>query len=238
MSKPLIGLVPSSWDGENRRYVMGSTYMHWVARMGGMPVMLHYTDDPEYMEEIVPRLDGVLFTGGPDLSSVYYGEEPTPAQGGIVPQRDAMEKALFECAVIRHKKPTLGICKGMQLLNVFFGGDLYQDIAQQYPGKHMLHRQGSKGNVATHTAAVIPGSPLHNVTGKDEIKINTFHHQAVRKLADGLEVMATAPDGIIEAYWKPDYPFLWATQFHPEMFDEDFELSRQIFKTFIDACKK
>jgi putative glutamine amidotransferase len=237
MEKPLIGLVPSSWDGSRHRFMISEGYMRWVARAGGLPVMLHYEEDPGAVAAMAARLDGVVFTGGPDIAPSYYGELPTPGLGGIVPQRDRAEDVLFRAAVTQRGLPALGICKGMQVLNVFLGGSLYQDIGADYPGKAMLHDQGSEGDVATHTAAVTPGTPLHALLG-DTIRINSYHHQAVKTLAPGLRVMATAPDGIIEAYDAPDRPFLWGVQFHPELLAADNIISAKIFGAFVAACAK
>ena len=236
MSKPIIGLV-ALWRERKEFYSMHPGYMDWVERAGGIPVMLPYLEDMESWEAAVGTLDGILFTGGPDLSPKYYGEDPIDACEEPMPRRDEAERKLFEIGVMKHEKPVLGICKGCHILNVMMGGSLYQDIHSQYPDKSVNHIQHQKTSKPSHSTDIVSESPLHLALGRSTTMVNTLHHQAIKKLASGLKVMATAPDGIIEAFYG-ERGFLWGIQWHPEMFPSEHEDSKRIFAAFINACKK
>ena len=132
--------------------------------------------------------------------------------------------------------PILGICRGIQILNVHFGGTLYQDIPAQYdtPVNHSMEKPYHR---TCHDCAVLPGTPLQTLLGVDRIQVNSHHHQAVKDLAPGFQVMGRCSDGIVEAMWKPDARFLWAVQWHPEKIWDMEESSAKLFEAFITACK-
>ena len=134
------------------------------------------------------------------------------------------------------KKPLLGICRGIQILNVYFGGTLFQDLPSQHP--HGIdHHMTPPYDRAVHTVSLVPGTPLQTVLKKDELGVNSYHHQAIRRLAPRLEVMAIAEDGIIESVYLPDYRFVWGMQWHPELNFQKDASSRRIFGAFASACK-
>jgi len=237
MKKPLILIPPTDHEfGPSGHFMVMQSYMDWVTQAGGIPVMLHHVDDAGYYAEAVQHADGVLFPGGPDLDPGHWGELPIPQSGRINPTRDRTERLLFEAASAA-ALPMLGICRGMQVLNAFLGGSLYQDIDSQF-GQNVGHSQGCAGDIATHDITLVEGTPLCEISGSGTVRVNTFHHQAVRKLAPGLIAMAHAEDGMIEAYCSADHPFLWGTQFHPEKMAADNGLSRGIFGAFLAACRR
>ena len=129
----------------------------------------------------------------------------------------------------------LAICRGLQLTNVALGGSLYQDIPTEYK-TDILHRQTAPAGESTHTASVVTGTPLDTLIGKKSMTVNTFHHQAIKKLGKGLEIMASADDGIIEAVYHSDHPYLRAYQWHPEKLYDTDDNNRRIFDDFIEAC--
>lgn len=231
MNRPIIALTPMI-DSKQGRWYMKPEYMRAVLRAGGVPVMMPRVDGDEELRAIAETMDGFLFTGGPDLDPVLYGQEKIPECGAIVPKRDATELKLMRLAV-ELDKPVLGICRGLQVLNVALGGALYQDIPTQAPSE--LHHQVTEKPHAriTHHITVSPEFPFGSLPLTHGV--NSRHHQAIRDLAPGLEVRARATDGIIEAVWMPGKRHVRAVQWHPENFDN--ELSRVIFEDFVEAAK-
>lgn len=230
MKKPLIALIPQV-EVESRWWI-GPDYMNSVSRAGGIPVLLPVTDKDEALEEIARRFDGFLFTGGPDVEPAFYGQKKEDFCGDICPERDNMEMKLFRL-VFDLGKPILGICRGIQLMNVALGGTLYQDIPTQVPSE-VPHRVLEKPQGReTHEIFVEPECPFGNLPLC--LKVNSRHHQAIERLAPGLAVRARAADGIIEAVYMPDRPNVRAVQWHPENFCN--ELSGEIFREFMASVR-
>lgn len=232
---PLIGLIPL-WDEHKNSYWMLPGYMNGVLRAGGVPVMLPLTDAEAVLSQLAEQCDGFLFTGGQDVDPALYGEEKQQVCGACCSARDAMESRLLKM-VLEADKPVLGICRGIQFLNVELGGSLYQDIPTGVETKEE-HRQKPPYDMPSHRVFLESGSPLAELLGREEIEVNSCHHQAVKRVADGLTVMAKAPDGLAEAVWMPEKSFVWAVQWHPEFFDGKDESSNRIFAAFVEAARK
>ena len=224
--RPLIGLV-SSRDGE--KMMMAQRYMDAVWYAGGLPVVLAYTTDPEKLAEYAQIFDGFLFSGGVDVNPVKYREEKQFDSVEIDTVRDEFEEALFR-AIYPTGKPILGICRGIQSINVWMGGTLYQHLDG--------HRQDQPADQTTHEILIKEGSMLHALCGKTSVMVNTFHHQAIKTPAPALTVDALSPDGYIEAVHDEGHRFLFAIQSHPEFYyskaGDDHSLA--IFKAFVAAC--
>ncbi len=234
MKKPLIGLT-TLIDKEQGSYWMLPLYTESVAKSGGVPVILPPFSDAEEAASAVGALDGLLFTGGDDIAPSYYGEEKHPAIGKISAERDLSEFLLMKEAAAA-KKPVFCICRGFQLLNVFFGGTLYQDLPSQYDTV-IRHSQEMPYDEPVHGVFIPEGSPLFRIAGALEFRVNSRHHQAVKEVGEGLSVMAVSEDGLVESAFAPGYPFLMGVQWHPEhMFEKD-EISRKLFAAFIGACE-
>ena len=203
-------------------YVMQISYLNYYH-------MMSYKD----AERIVETFDGFLFTGGQDVSPSLYGTED--ATGTIVssPERDKEETLLLQKA-LEADKPVLGICRGLQFINVFLGGTLWQDLPSQHPSG-IVHRQGKPYGVPTHQVSI--SGELQSLLGKDILDVNTLHHQAVKDLGNGLTPMAVAPDGLIEAFQMLDKRFVWAVQWHPEYLFKTDKDSLAIFSCFVEHCK-
>ncbi len=247
--KPLIGLttyfVKDSYIGTKRirgisRQDMSMSSMDYslsVNKAGGIPIDIPVINDEVYIEELADRLDGFVFSGGPDIHPYYYGQSLKKGHGLIVPERDEFEFKLFE-KVLERNKPILGICRGLQLINIYFGGTIYHDI-YKCTSTELEHipRLIPKYSYS-HKVTLETKSKLYEAFGKKVIDINSFHHQAIDRLGKGLKKTAWAEDGIIEAIEHINKFFLVAVQWHPEMMHEVYEEQLNIFKLFIKYTKE
>ena len=232
---PLIALTPS-WNDEKRQMCLGPDYIDAVQRAGGAPVLLSFTDSEALADEMLSRMDGVLFTGGGDVNPACYGEEMLPCCGAPADNRDQLETLLLRCA-LRRGMPILGICRGIQFINAALRGTLWQDLPSQHPSD-IEHHMNPPYDAFGHNVSLVPGTPLASLfSGQTEIAVNSYHHQAVREPAAGLEVMAVAPDGVIEALYRPASHFLWAVQWHPEFLYKVDPRSQTIFDAFVGSCR-
>ncbi|MCB7512471.1 gamma-glutamyl-gamma-aminobutyrate hydrolase family protein [bacterium 210917-SL.2.15] len=230
MKKRMIGLVPLV-DAERESYWMLPGYMNGIEQAGGIPVMLPLTADPDTLQQLADTLDGFLLTGGQDVSPVFYQAQTVAHCEACCAERDAMEQALFGIAWAQDK-PILGICCGIQLINILLGGMLYQDLPTKHPSP-VQHRQAPPYTDPCHTVGLVEGSPLHWLLRQEVLPVNSCHHQAVNTLASELSPMAVSEDGLIGAVYAPGRRFLWAVQWHPEFFDPTDWLSRAIFSYFL-----
>ncbi len=233
MKKPIIAVTPSYGDST---VVIGRRYMDPIQKIGGVPILLNLSYDEDVMLHYAEIADGFLFTGGDDVAPWEYGETVHEGFGDFSLERDKLEIPLAK-RVLELGKPIMGICRGIQTLNVAFGGTLYQDIPIEF-SKKMVHRQQPPYNVPSHTVDIFEDSLLFDIVKEKTIETNSMHHQSIKNVADGWKVCAKAPDGTIEAIELPNYSFALGLQWHPEhLFDTD-EKSRLIFKRFIDSCVK
>ena len=237
MSIPIIGVTPL-WDEERDSLWMLPGYMDGIECAGGLPIMLPLSSDEVIIKQLCRTVDGLLFTGGPDVFPGLYRQDVSAFCGPVCKMRDDMELALFSEAVINMNKPALGICRGIQLFNVALGGTLYQDLPSQLKGKISInHRQNPPDNVPSHTVMINSGSPLHTLGITESIEVNSSHHQGIRELSPELESMAFAEDGLIEAVYMPGRKFVWAVQWHPERTLYE-QYSRMLFDGFVGACHR
>ena len=215
---PIIGVTPR-WDAERKSVWMLPDYLEGIKAAGGLPIVLPLEMADEDTDRIVEICDGFLLTGGQDV--------------GTCPERDKLETLLLSKA-LPSDKPILGICRGLQFINVFLGGTLWQDLPSQHPSE-IVHRQGKPYDAPTHK--ILLEGELRTLLGKEHIEVNTLHHQAAKDLGGNLTAMAVAPDGIIEAVQIPDKHFVWAVQWHPEYMFRNDPASLAIFSCFIKHCK-
>ena len=231
--RPVVGVMPL-WDEEKESLWMLPGYLDGLRQAGGLPIILPLSDDPAELTQLAALCSGFLFTGGQDVSPEVYREPPHDLTEPC-PLRDAMERRILEYA-LAEDKPVLGICRGIQFINAALGGTLYQDLPSQHPSD-TVHRQPPPYERPVHNVAVRADTPLHRCLGVSALPVNSLHHQAVKDLAPGLEPMAAAPDGVIEALYRPDSRFLWAVQWHPEFSFRAEEASRKIFRAFVAAME-
>ena len=232
--RPLIGVSANQKEGLS---CINNTYIQSVADAGGAPVLIPVTTNLDALSAIVSQLDGLLLTGGGDINPLMWEEEPIPALQEGDPVRDTYDFMLLKLAADRCI-PVFGICRGHQLINMAFGGSMYQDIRTQHPTETIKHSQQHDKAFASHTVTVEPNSLLGILTdNQDKIKVNSLHHQAVKEVAPGFKANATASDGInegMEAY--PFYP-LFSVQWHPEtMAAAGDELMRELFSFHIEEA--
>jgi putative glutamine amidotransferase len=233
--KPRIGITTFIDKKPRSDYVaVSSWYARSVASAGGLALALPI-ERPEAAESYVEGLDGLLLSGGKDIDPVYYGEEPAKGIGGIDAGRHAWELALFKAASDRGL-PILGICKGIQLINVALGGNLFQDLAQR-PGTRLHNPEAVPVDQVFHGLKIVEGSLLARALGGTETRVNSFHHQALKDLGRGLRISATAPDGVIEAVESTEPgAFILGLQFHPESLFVNYPAFLGIFSAFTKAC--
>jgi putative glutamine amidotransferase len=240
-SKPLIGVVPDYENGGEKGYskrpyyAIRKNYIDCIRNAGGVPIILPY--DYELMDDYLASIDGLLIIGGDfDVHPKRYGEEVHHT----VKLNDVRGDFEYELAAkaLKGDLPFFGICNGMQLLNIVYGGSAIQHIPDEpafmnheqskVPGKEDPHH-------AYHDVKITKNSKLFSIAGEEIIPTNSAHHQAVKKIGDGLTVAAIAEDGIVEAIEKSSHPFCIGTQWHPEY--EVSEADRKIFQAFINAAQ-
>jgi putative glutamine amidotransferase len=239
MAPPLIGLT--STRVTNRFGFLSSevkeAYTQAVARAGGMPVIIPLGLPEAGLRESLTRLDGLLLTGGGDIAPERYDSRPHPLVAEVDRGRDQEEIQLFHDAM-QMELPILGICRGLQVINVASGGTLYEDILDQRPDsfKHQYSIEKPRTYLA-HTVQLDGSGRLPSILGGPEIQVNSLHHQGIRRLAPGLEATACAPDGLIEAIEVPDHRFALAVQWHPEWMQDDAGM-RRLFEEFVRAASE
>lgn len=232
MTKPIIGITTLMI--ENKHFELNKKNNEAIQQAGGVPIMLPHEID--HVERYADMIDGLLLTGGHDVDPYYYGEEPHKKISELTPERDAFEFALTQLMLAKNK-PVFGICRGSQMLNVAAGGSLVQDIPSAFPDA-IQHVQTTKPDYPIHSIRVLEQSKLGEILGKEVVRVNSFHHQAVKELGDGFYAAAWASDGIIEAIESAKYTFAVGVQWHPELtINADGEQSNQLFEAFIEACQ-
>lgn len=232
--KPIVGIMPL-WDDEKESIWMLPGYMEGVSKAGATPIIFPFTSDEEEIARLVNICDGVLFTGGQDVSPKIYGEEPLSGLVSCCKKRDEMESLALKIAM-QAGKSVLGICRGIQFINAALGGSLYQDLALHHPSD-VEHHQHAPYDVPIHEVSLCKDTPLYECLRIDVLPVNSYHHQAVKDVAQGLEVMAISPDGLVEALYMPTQKFLWAVQWHPEFSYKTDGNSIKIFQAFVDSMK-
>jgi putative glutamine amidotransferase len=239
MSLPFIGVTTwRTYSKSGYAWIsVSEAYLQAISQAGACPVSIPLGLPEEILADLLARLDGVLFTGGGDLNPHTYGEEWHPDLKEVDDDRDRMELYLLH-RVLESRIPFLGICRGIQVINVGLGGSLYADIASQHPGaiKHDFHSYWPRDYLA-HEVQIQAGSQLARILGKTRVQVNSLHHQGIRRLAPGLLATAQAPDGLIEGIELSDHAFGLAVQWHPECLT-DFEPMRKLFGAFVEQTKK
>jgi putative glutamine amidotransferase len=242
MTRPLIGITAGMRKvkasvGFEPAHTVWPAYADMVRAAGGIPIAV-LPGDPTEAGALLERLDGILFSGGGDVDPARYGGETRPRVYGIDDARDEFEIALA-LAAGSSRFPTLCICRGMQVMNVAFGGTLIEDLLDDDGERlqHWVDGEGKDQNVQ-HEVSVEPGSATAKALGADHLLVNSIHHQAVRTPGTGLVVTGTSHDGVIESLEPEDAGWpMWAVQWHPELLGTGDEPSLRLFKALIDAAR-
>lgn len=232
-SRPVIAITPIiEKDGF---FYTRSEYVDSVAKSGGIPLMIPYVEDLTILKNIIEKCDGVLFSGGFDIDPSRYNQVKKQTCGQVSLMRDRLDFNLLDIA-LGLDKPILAICRGTQLINVFQGGTLLQDIPTEI-NSMLIHRQDEPHDIPSHEVEIIDNTPLSNLLNEKNIPVNSLHHQCVDKIGKDLKVMAKSPDGVVEALYFPSKRYVRCYQWHPERSFISDERSRKIFKDFINNCR-
>lgn len=231
--RPVIGIIPL-YDDEKESYWMLPGYMKVIEECGGLPIMLPFTENTEELLDAYQLCEGILFTGGHDVDPRVYGEEIRGKCGKTCPTRDKMESILLE-QCLEDNKPFLGICRGIQFINAYLGGTLFQDLPTEYES-NVEHHMIAPYDRQIHEVEVIAGTKLAKIIGAGTHGVNSYHHQAIKEISDELNIMAKSSDGLIEAVEVRDKKFAIGVQWHPEFSYEKSKDSINIIKAFVDAC--
>ena len=235
---PVIGLPTLAIPAGPKppRFGINQSYVRALVAAGCAPALIPLLDDQDRLRAIYERLDGIVFPGGADVGPEAYGETPIDGLNVVEPDRDRTELLLARWA-FDDDLPTLGICRGQQLLNVALGGTLYQDLRHQ--GVTQVEHSDADGRARTallHRVRLDPDSRLAQLIDETSIDVNSLHHQAVKSAAPELRVTGKSDDGVIEAMESPDRRFLIAVQWHPEEID-DLPWVRRLFQGFAKAAR-
>ncbi len=238
MAIPIIGITTTRETNPagSPAIRLSEAYVQAVAQAGAAPVMIPLGLPEESYPAILARLDAVLFSGGGDVHPSVYHSQDHPLVDGVDRDRDRVELQLFQ-ELSSSGKPFLGICRGIQMINIALGGTIYEDILDQHPGamKHAYGQEQPRDYLA-HRVKISKDSRLAGILEGDEVPVNSLHHQGIRELAPGLAATAFAPDGIVEGVEMKDYPFGLAVQWHPECLP-DHEAMRRLFRSFVQAAR-
>lgn len=235
ISATLLVVESGSFIGRERCAVIHD-YIEAIRIVGGIPLVLPIIEGEGLIQQQMQLIDGLVLSGGYDISPLFYKEEPKRGLEAIRPDRDLYEIQLLHSAR-ESQKPILGICRGLQMLNVAFGGTLYQDIGMALP-LALQHQQKAKPEEATHSVSLVPNTQLQHIMEEDVIFTNSFHHQAVKDIAPGFVVNAQAKDRVIEGIESEDELFILGVQWHPEVMFGKHPKMLKLFHAFVEAAKQ
>ena len=242
ISRPIIGIpcsiYPDTWF--TPAYGNATSYLRAIEAAGGIPMLIHLTGDTEVLDTHYQRCDALLFAGGNDVHPSFYGASEHPKLGDTNVFQDEVERVLVQRA-IACGRPVLGICRGMQLINVVLGGSLYQDIASELPNAFDHQASIARRNMAylAHTITLDATAWLAERLDTTELAVNTLHHQALRTIAPSLQVVARAPDGIVEAVEGVGTRAVIGVQCHPEELWEAVDKRwMRVFEGFVQLARQ
>ncbi|MCD6361208.1 MAG: gamma-glutamyl-gamma-aminobutyrate hydrolase family protein [Armatimonadetes bacterium] len=239
MPDPLIAVTCSYRDSGDSPWsaiqLTPQLYLDAIQMAGGIPLLIPCLEESAAIERLMQTADGLLVTGGPDFDPREYGQQPRAKFGAVSPERDQLDRVAVRFALERPDMPILGICRGIQSINVIAGGTLIQDIPSEVENP-LKHSQSGAMYYGTHDISV-EESRLREIVGGERISVNTSHHQAVLEPAPGWRVVARADDGVVEAIERQEGGFGLGCQFHPEVMIRHDERMAAIFRAFVGACR-
>lgn len=233
--KPIIGITTFSQEKNYKEYsAVSSRYGDAVRMAGGIPFLIPITQDESLIEDYIESVDGIILTGGDNINPSRYGEEAMFDLGDIFDDRDEFEIQLFLKALVRNV-PVLGICRGLQIINVALGGKLYQDIETQVINSKNHMQEMSMQETLSHNIEIDRKSKLYRILKKGSISTNSLHKQAIKNLGWGLNISALSDDGIIEAVELKGRGFVLGVQWHPENLVLNYPIFRNIFSELVEV---
>lgn len=239
MMRPLIGIpcrtAVRDDNVEKPVYYSNKSYVHAVEDAGGVPVLIPIMNNFDSLHSLLSRMDGLLLSGGIDVHPSSYQEKVSAVLSETDPELDELELVLARWA-LKEDIPTLGICRGMQLINVALGGTLYQDLDAGFETDLQHANWNLPRNQIIHQVKLTPESQMSQVLGADSVPVNSLHHQAVKKLGRGIIASGQAEDGLVELLEVSDRSFMLATQCHPEELYHEYPVWERLFSAFVDAC--
>ncbi len=235
--KPVVAIVSrkTEQDGQSR-YVTPEAYVAAVMAAGGCPMLIPTVTEADSLLALLDLADALLVTGGGDVDPRHYGQQPFRELGQINPSSDEADRVLIEAALNRPQLPLLGICRGIQAINVFAGGSLVQDIGREVKSA-LKHQQQAPVWYGTHEISIEANSKLRSLVGRERHRVNSFHHQAVREVAEGWRVTARTADGVVEAIECEEGLFRLGVQYHPEHMVARDPRMKAIFEGFVAAAR-
>lgn len=237
MKRPIIGII-TNYDYDPyylfpgyERTTINEDYARSIAAAGGIPILIPPATDLGTIPDQLELIDALILSGGPDVDPLHYGQQPKLECGPSTPIRD-----VFELEALRIAQeiglPVLGICRGMQMLNVFLGGTLFQDL--KYANTDHRHMGAANPETPLHEITIEANSFLADALGSKRVPVNSFHHQALDRVADGFEVVARSDDGLVEAVEHTGEDFdAFGVQWHPEMMSRENTFAQALFRWFI-----
>ncbi|MFC7395430.1 gamma-glutamyl-gamma-aminobutyrate hydrolase family protein [Scopulibacillus cellulosilyticus] len=242
MMKPIIGVtgmrhkLPMTLPGNPLQGVyLSDDYAHAIAEAGGLPFVIPFLDTIDNIQEVANCIDGLLLSGGVDVDPSIFDDEPRLGLGTVIPERDWIDIELLK-AVRAQGKPVLGICRGMQVINIALGGTIYQDLAHEWNGT-IQHAQRAPRNHLSHTVHIKPGSQLYGLLGdQDRLRVNSFHHQSVKNIAPNMTAVAWDEEGLAEAIEHTGDSFCLAVQWHPENLWRSHKQFLGLFRGLVDEA--
>lgn len=235
MTRPLIGITTRNGKDADRHpmIALGHAYVNAVTGAGGLPIPVPCNLSGDILMELYACLDGLLFTGGGDISLEHFAGQDHPRIDGVDPMRDSVELALLRSAA-QDGKPMLGICRGAQLMNVALGGTLYTHLYDQLPNALDHDYPGHLRRTLVHPVQVDESSRAAGIFGETLLSVNSLHHQGLKDIAPALTAVGHAPDGLVEAVEMSEHPYALAVQWHPEWLTDQPSMQR-LFRSLVEA---
>lgn len=234
--KPIIGITTNQSANVHGHptITLMQSYINAVVQAGGVPVLIPSLIAEDGWDAVYSRLDGLLFSGGGDISLDYFTGDPHPRIDDVDLARDSVELKFIQAAT-SDGKPLLGICRGCQMVNVALGGTLFTHIPDQLPNALDHNYPGNRRTVLVHEVKIEEGTRIAEIYGEPIIKVNSLHHQGLKDIAPALRATGHSPDGLVEAVELPDHPFALAVQWHPEWLTDQVS-TRKLFRHFVNAA--
>ncbi len=236
--RPIIGILCGVNQSDSSALdAIPHAYGRSVVAAGGAPLLIPCADKPDAALPILELVHGLIVTGGPDVDPAEYEQQPRKELGAISPERDALDHVCCEFILERPELPVLGICRGIQSLNVFAGGSLIQDLPSQIDNA-LKHSQSAPGWHGTHEVEIEADSVLAETVGCEPLSVNSFHHQAVADVAPGFRIVARTADGVVEAFEREGARYCIGCQFHPELMAARNERVAGLFQRLVDEARE